>query len=297
MTGSCGLRIWSFNNPTPTAPNVIGSGVQYASILSGYCNTISCTFAGGCGSALYGSRGSTISGYCNTIAAANSSHISGSKNLICGRAPFSTIAGGYIHRIIGGRGNFIGGGGGNQIDNSSSGYYNSIVGGVNNLIESAGYSSILGGISNTISNYNCSFIVGQSLTITANNQTKVNTLSKASGSFEITHPDPSKSATKNLIHSFVESPTAGDNIYRYKVTTCNCSACIKLPDYYKFLNENDQVWTSPVCHFGNSYGIVDTCQEYVNISSNCDGDYNILVIGTRKDIDAKCAWRGVETWK
>jgi hypothetical protein len=106
-----------------------------------------------------------------------------------------------------------------------------------------------------------------------------------------------KNATKYLNHSFVESPTRGDNIYRYKVTTCNFQASLALPDYYKFLNENDQVWVSPICHFGSGYGIVDSCQTCVSFTSNCDGDYNVLIIGTRKDEDAMLGWRGIETWK
>ena len=42
-------------------------------------------------------------------------------------------------------------------------------------------------------------------------------LSKASGCFSIAHPDPAKNSTHKLQHSFVESPTEGDNIYRWQV--------------------------------------------------------------------------------
>ena len=72
---------------------------------------------------------------------------------------------------------------------------------------------------------------------------------------------------------------------------------LQLSHYYKFLNENDQVWVSPKNHFGSAYGIVDSCQSCVGITSNCDGEYNVLVIGTRKDIDAKNGFLGVEIWK
>jgi hypothetical protein len=154
----------------------------------------------------------------------------------------------------------------------------------------------MGGCSNSVTN-NKSFVIGSNLSSSVACQTKVNVLAKASGTFEISHPDPDKNATKYLNHSFVESPTRGDNIYRYKVTTCNCQTSLALPDYYKFLNENDQVWVSPVCHFGSAYGVVDSCQTCVSFTSNCDGDYNVLIIGTRKDKDAHLGWRGVETWK
>jgi hypothetical protein len=122
------------------------------------------------------------------------------------------------------------------------------------------------------------------------------TLSKSSGSFKIPHPDPVKAeAGKFLKHSFVESPTAGDNIYRFKVVVTGLSATVELPDYYKFLNENDQVWISPVGHFGIAYGTVNEDQTAINVASNEDGEYNVLVIGTRKDKVAKEYWNGIET--
>jgi hypothetical protein len=120
---------------------------------------------------------------------------------------------------------------------------------------------------------------------------------KYGGSFAIDHPDPSKTACKQLIHSFVESPTAGDNIYRYKICTTNCQAVLELPDYYKFLNEHDHIHTQPVKHFGNAYGIMDDTQSCVNFTSNCDGEYDVLIIGTRKDKFAHNSWRGVEVAK
>ena len=121
------------------------------------------------------------------------------------------------------------------------------------------------------------------------------TLYKSNGSFKIPHPDSIKAEQgKFLKHSFVESPTAGDNIYRFNVVTCNCSASIELPDYYNLLNSNDQVWVSPVCHFGNSYGVVNENQTSINICSNADGEYNVLLIGTRKDKLALSTWNGTE---
>ena len=125
----------------------------------------------------------------------------------------------------------------------------------------------------------------------------IGTLTKSAGSFKINHPDPVKTATHDLYHSFVESPTAGDNIYRWQVTTTNGSAVIDLPDYYQHLNENDQVWVSPVRHFGQGYGEVSTDQTQLNVYSNTDGVYNVLLIGTRKDLDAVKSWKGVERLK
>ena len=121
------------------------------------------------------------------------------------------------------------------------------------------------------------------------------TLSKVSGSFKIPHPDPIKAeAGKFLKHSFVESPTAGDNIYRFNVTTSNCSASIELPDYYSLLNANDHVYVNAKKHLGYGFGIVNNEQTRVDITTNTDGEYNVLLIGTRKDKLALDAWNGTE---
>jgi hypothetical protein len=122
-------------------------------------------------------------------------------------------------------------------------------------------------------------------------------IAKDSGYFAISHPDPSKNKTHLLFHSFVESPSAGDNLYRYAITTCNCQASICLPDYFKYLNEYEQVWVTPKNHFGNAYGIIDETQSCVNFTSDTDGEYIVLIMGTRKDSFAKHYWNGVERYK
>jgi hypothetical protein len=173
---------------------------------------------------------------------------------------------------------FIGGGYNNNILRAPR--QNAIFGGSNNVIESSvSFSAVLGGFA---------------LSATASCYSYANYLSKTSGKFSIRHPDPSKKHTHNLVHSFVESPTAGDNIYRYEVTTQNCEASVSLPDYYKFLNCNDQVWITPKNHMGVAYGDVNAQQTEINIKSNCDGSYYVLLIGTRKDDAAQNRWKGVE---
>jgi len=118
-------------------------------------------------------------------------------------------------------------------------------------------------------------------------------LSKSSGCFRISHPDPVKQEKYDLVHSFVESPTSGDNIYRWSTDTTNCRSVIELPDYYRHLNKNDQVWVSPDRHFGNAYGEVTEDQKCLIVCSQSDGSYNVLLIGTRKD-DAVRSWSGPE---
>jgi hypothetical protein len=118
-------------------------------------------------------------------------------------------------------------------------------------------------------------------------------VTKSSGSFRIIHPNPKKK-NKWLFHSFVESPTAGDNIYRWSVDICGCSCSMKLPDYHKYLNENNMAWVKPVGHFGSAYAEVDEEKDNLIICSNKDGRYNVILIGTRCDQCATEGWKGTE---
>ncbi len=109
-------------------------------------------------------------------------------------------------------------------------------------------------------------------------------LSKNSGSFDIPHPDPAKASEGwHLRHSFVESPTRGDNIYRWRVDVEGGSAVITLPDYFSHLNENVQVWAAPKGHFGKAEGEINEGFTEIKVTADSDGSYNVLAIGTRKD--------------
>jgi len=118
-----------------------------------------------------------------------------------------------------------------------------------------------------------------------NNNVKINgALSKNSGTFDIPHPNPAKQKQRyRLRHSFVESNTRGDNIYRYTATTSGCKAEIRLPDYFKYLNENPQVIVAPVDVLGIGRGWVDDELENIYIETSMNGTYNVILIGTRKD--------------
>jgi len=118
-----------------------------------------------------------------------------------------------------------------------------------------------------------------------------------SKSFCIDHPEPEKTLTQNLYHSCIETPTAGDNLYRYRVTTVNNKAVIKLPTYFRYLNENEMIWVSPVDSFGRAYGKLSPDRLEVHVTSDQDGDYNVLVMGTRYDKNAKAYWKGAERMK
>lgn len=111
-------------------------------------------------------------------------------------------------------------------------------------------------------------------------------ISKLSGTFDIPHPDPARTGWR-LRHSFVESPTRGDNLYHWTVQVKGGKAELSLPAYFKHLNEDVQVWVAPVDHFGRGAGDVDDKGEKVEIIADKDGAYNVLVMGTRKDEGAK----------
>jgi hypothetical protein len=127
----------------------------------------------------------------------------------------------------------------------------------------------------------------------ANNLVVSGSVSKGSGSFRIPHPDPNKK-DQELVHSFVETNTAGDNIYRWKVKIINGEAEIDLPDYYKFLNEDEQIWITPCDSFARAYGYVNDDKTKLKLFGDLDCEYNVLLIATRKDTIAKNNWKGEE---
>lgn len=113
-------------------------------------------------------------------------------------------------------------------------------------------------------------------------------LSKGSGTFDIKHPDPAKSETHRLRHSFVESPNRGDNIYRFKVSVSGGSCVVTLPNYFKYLNEDPQAWVNQKKGFGRGY--VEFSEDSFELFVDTPGEYDVLVIATRKDEAAKKGW-------
>ena len=101
--------------------------------------------------------------------------------------------------------------------------------------------------------------------------------------FEIQHPHPDKKDTHMLRHGCVESPSAGENLYRFKVTATenNQTVELELPDYFQYLNKNVDVWVNGHKHFGRSYGEVEG--NTLKITCELAGEYKCLVIGTRND--------------
>lgn len=123
------------------------------------------------------------------------------------------------------------------------------------------------------------------------------TLSAASKAFSIPHPDPAKPEMQ-LRHSTIESPTAGDTLYRYTITVpvgkARQEVLVPLPSYWKHLNENPQVLVAPIRLLGSGWGDVDAAGENVVVNVSLPGKYLVWVFATRKDPAAVAAWKGAE---
>ena len=115
-------------------------------------------------------------------------------------------------------------------------------------------------------------------------------VSKAGGSFRISHPHPSKKNTHDLVHSFIEGPQC-DNIYRGKIDLVGGSATVNLDTVSKMtdgtfvlLNRDIQCFTSNETGWTAVKGSVSgniltiTAQE-----NSCTDTISWMVIGERQD--------------
>ena len=250
-------------------------------------------FSGNFGSnnATYGSYGATIGGcnvcnnggqmnfmaggYCNII------HSVGASPTCCG-----------CNAIVGGRCNHI-----CCLVRRSSiiGSESSSIGNNSGVISD----SLVAGSDGVGNQYNCAAVFGSGggYNTYADGQSRFTTINKAAGTFRIPHPDPAKTCTHWLVHSFVEAPTEGENLYRYVVEVKSGTASLELPDYFKYVNRDVQVKTSPIDSFGMAQAQVDPGLGSILISADTDGKYNVLVMGTRTDCGAIKGWSGVERMK
>ncbi|WP_291568525.1 BppU family phage baseplate upper protein [Clostridium sp. UBA2485] len=101
--------------------------------------------------------------------------------------------------------------------------------------------------------------------------------------FEIPHPNPNKKATHRIRHGAVESPTAGDTLYRYTIEATKDGQIVEmqLPDYFKYLNKDVDVWVNGYKHFGRGFG--EVVGDLLKVTCEKEGLYKCLVIGTRND--------------
>ena len=89
-----------------------------------------------------------------------------------------------------------------------------------------------------------------------------------------------------LRHCFVESPTRGDNLYRWTLTTTNRVVDQPLPSYSPFLNENWQFFVRPTRSFGRGYAVLAEDERSFRLLVSEDGTYHVLGVATRKDAAA-----------
>ena len=270
---------------------ILGGDQNNIRVNSGGCNSI----LGGCYNYICGNFNcyNVAFGCDNQIGCGDTNicynAVFGCNNNICCCAKYNFVAG-YGHTIGGGTtlneaqtAAVFGG------QNSNCAISTFIAGFGNRICCNHNYSAILGTYSKTSTNSNTTYMC---------NVCAFGSLTKASGTFKIDHPNPCKSATHNLQHSFVESPTAGDNLYRFEVEIGeDLEGEIILPEYYRYLNENSQVWVNPMDNLGRAFGIVNLSATKVKITTSDPGKYNVLVVATRKDKAAVEAWKGVETLK
>ena len=114
--------------------------------------------------------------------------------------------------------------------------------------------------------------------------------------FDIPHPDPAKQGYR-LKHLCVEAPTRGENMYRFKVQTCTPDErfVIDLPAYFTHLNEDAQVFVTPVDVQSDVFAdVVYNDEGGATVQGTCQlpGRYNVLVIATRKDASAISGFDG-----
>lgn len=229
-------------------------------------------------------------------------------HIAIGADALRSICGGYLNLAVGYGAMYVGGS--NTSTCAINGGCNTAIGTyAGKCVKGASAANIFIGFEsgpNTCTAISCTFYLGSGLgnhlmcgCLASSGRTLcVNgSFAATSKNFAIPHPSSTKTETHVLYHSAVESPTAGDNLYRFEVEVENGTATIDLPDYYKHLNENDQVWVNAKDHFGRAYGVVDQEQTTLTVFADTDGEYNVLLLGTRKDKDAVKAWKGTERLK
>lgn len=194
-------------------------------------------------------------------------------------------------------------------------FYSTVGGGDSNVIAASGYrATIAGGFRNYVNSYVSTvgggefdsvfgpggFAVGShsvvpvvynnsaafnGQVVTASGQTRVNILSKATGTFSIDHPlDPEN---KILNHYFVESPEMV-LIYRgIAKVGANGRAVIHLPDYFDALNKDPMVQLTAVGTPETPYLVENVKDNQFVIAGKPGSEVHWLVTGERKDPSAE----------
>ncbi len=327
IAGGAGNLASGPNAPTIGGGSGNVASAQFATVCGGGMNqaiATQSTVSGGYGNSASGSN-ATVGGGAYDTASANYAAVAGGNwNIASGE--YSAVSGGARNRaesshaaIGGGRDNFargrygtigggsygrvladyatVAGGGYNQASqqhstvggghsNNALGQYATVPGGQYDTA-AAMYSFATNNRSVVPTGYdNSAAFNGQ--TATASNQTRVGTLSKASGTFTIDHPlDPQG---KILNHYFIEGPEML-NIYRGSVVLDAAGrAVVGLPDYFDALNRNPQVVLTGI---GSSdvYLVEEVSGNRFAVGGKPGIKVNWIATGEREDVSAEATRR------
>ena len=130
----------------------------------------------------------------------------------------------------------------------------------------------------------------QTASIANNGNLSCNVLSKASGSFRIPHPHPSKTATHDLVHSFVESNRAG-LVYDGEVDLVAGAATIDMDELvgmtsgtWVLLTRDPHVFTSNETGWSPVRGTVSGATLTIECQDNTSTDtVSYMVVAERQD--------------
>jgi hypothetical protein len=129
------------------------------------------------------------------------------------------------------------------------------------------------------------------ITIDSSGNTDINgTLSKGGGTFRIPHPVASKTATHDLVHSFLEAPQA-DNLYRGKIDLVAGTATVNIDTVagmtegtFVLLNRDVQCFTSNETGWTAVRGTVSGNTISIEAQDNtCTDTISWMVVGERHD--------------
>ena len=107
------------------------------------------------------------------------------------------------------------------------------------------------------------------------------TMTAATKSFDIKHPDPDKIGHR-LRHWCIESDTPGGMVmYTKSVEMSTTSGTFNMPDWLKHLTKNVIVLVTPFNHFGSGWG--ECLDNELQIHTTTKGQWNVLITASRAD--------------
>ena len=107
------------------------------------------------------------------------------------------------------------------------------------------------------------------------------TMTAATKSFNIKHPDPSKPDYR-LRHWCIESDTPGGMVmYTKTVEISTTSEKFMMPDWFKHLTKDVIVFVTPFKHFGSGWG--ECVDNELQVHTTTKGQFNILITASRND--------------